>query len=103
MSATFTVDHNRKKGTISLISRYKPVGIVDGCPTTEFSNDQFSLLNKQSAVQRSASLLKIQNIRKYYDKLIKRSPRGTTEDAKVVPDSSMLIEDHPFTRENQQS
>lgn len=45
--ATFTVKRDIKKKTFEMIPKYSAVGIVDGCRTSTFSNDPFSLTNKQ--------------------------------------------------------
>jgi hypothetical protein len=45
--ATFTVKRDAKKKTFEMIPKYSAVGIVDGCRTSTFSNDPFSLTNKQ--------------------------------------------------------
>lgn len=44
--ATFTQKRDHKKKTLEVLTHYKPVGIVDGCKSTNFSSDQFSLFNK---------------------------------------------------------
>ena len=59
-----------KKKTIELVTHYKPVGITDGTEATPFSKDKYSLTNKQIAVQRSASAIKIKTLRTQYDKLL---------------------------------
>lgn len=46
ITATNTVKRNMKKKTIDVLTHYKPVGIVDGCRSTSFSQDKFSLFNK---------------------------------------------------------
>ncbi len=46
IAATFTVKRDRKKKTMEMITHYNPVGITDGCRSTTFSQDKFSLFNK---------------------------------------------------------
>jgi len=41
-----TQKRDRKKKTLSLVTTYKKVGIVDGCDRSQFSSDPFSLANK---------------------------------------------------------
>lgn len=37
ISASYTQKRDRKKKTLEVITHYKPVGIVDGCRSTNFS------------------------------------------------------------------
>ena len=46
ITATYTVKRDIKKKKIEVLTHYKPVGIVDGCRSTSFSQDKFSLFNK---------------------------------------------------------
>jgi len=46
ISATFTQKRDKKKKTLEVITHYKPIGITDGCRSTSFSVDKFSLFNK---------------------------------------------------------
>jgi|APGre2960657444_1045066.scaffolds.fasta_scaffold363520_1 hypothetical protein len=57
-----------------MIPKYSAVGIVDGCRTSTLSSDPFSLTNKQNEIQRSASALKIQTLRKHYESILTMSP-----------------------------
>lgn len=63
-----------KKKTFEMIPKYSAVGIVDGCRGSSLSNDPFSLTNKQIQIQRSASALKIQTLRKHYESILTMSP-----------------------------
>ena len=87
---------------MSLVTAYKQVGIVDGCEPSTFSMDKFSLANKQNEIQRSASTLKIQRLRKTYDSLIKiEQPKepapGDEKDAKEKVKEAVVEIDNPFT------
>ena len=84
-----------KKKTISLKPTYRKIGITDGCEASQFSNNPFSLANKQIKIQRSSSLLKVSSIRNYYSQILQISPKNKNEDPDDR-DSSL----HPFTTEN---
>lgn len=99
-----TQKRDRKKKTLSLVTTYKKVGIVDGCDRTQFSSDPFSLANKQIEIQRSASHLRIRSLRKTYDSLIKLTPpkdpqKGEPEEPKILQESIREV-DNPFTEDN---
>lgn len=84
-----TQKRDKKKKTLSLVTTYKKVGIVDGCDRSQFSADPFSLANKQIDIQRSASHLRITSLRKTYDSLIKLTPpreplKGEPDEPKIV-------------------
>lgn len=71
ITATYTVlrkpkKKNGDKPPPELITHYKPVGITDGCRSTSWSQDKYSLCNKQDAIQRSASAIKIRTLRTQY-------------------------------------
>ena len=74
-----------KKKTIEVLTHYKPVGIIDGCRSTSFSQDKFSLLNKQDAIQRSASAIKIRTLRTQYDKLLVMDPPQEPKPGETAP------------------
>lgn len=70
--------------------------------------DKFSLANKQNEIQRSASTLKIQRLRKTYDSLIKiEQPKepapGDEKDAKEKVIEAVVEVDNPFTEDNCES
>lgn len=89
ISASLSVHRDVKKKTFTLSSRYNQVGIVDPCEPTEFSKNPFSIANKQVKIQRSASHLKVQKIRKFYDNLIRKSPKSASQmDLKIVEQDS---------------
>lgn len=50
IAATFTVKRDHKKKTLALVTHYNPVGITDGCQSSQHSADKFSLANKQAEI-----------------------------------------------------
>jgi hypothetical protein len=98
----YTQKRDKKKKTLSLVTAYKQVGIVDGCGPSEFSKDSFSLANKQIEIHRSASALKINRLRRTYDSLIKLSPPKEPLPGEEAPKVTQTIVeiDNPFTNEN---
>lgn len=77
---------------------------MDGTQPSEFSKDPFSIANKQNEIHRSASALRINNLRKTYDTLIKLSPPREAkpgEPLKIIEAGTITQEvNNPFTLEN---
>lgn len=79
ITATYTVlrkpkKKNGDKPPPEVVTHYKAVGITDGCRSTSWSQDKFSLCNKQDAIQRSASAIKIRTLRTQYQNLLLMDP-----------------------------
>ena len=103
VTATYLQKRDKKKKTLSVLTNYKQVGIVDGTTASEFSKDKFSLANKQAQIQRSASTLRISTLRKTFDNLIKLSPPREPKPGEppVEKEKATVVEiDNPFTEEN---
>jgi len=64
------VKKDLKKKTLELIPHFHPVGMVDGYRASSFSQNTFSLLNRQNEIKRSASAIKISQLRKHYGGLL---------------------------------
>jgi hypothetical protein len=104
VSTTYLQKRDKKKKTLSLITNYKQVGIIDGTTSCDLSQDKFSLANKQREIQRSSSTIRINSLRKTYDNLIKLSPPRDTKPgdppAEPLKLTAMQEVDNPFTEDN---
>ena len=86
------IKRDLKKKTMEIIPNYRQVGILEGT-SSDGSVDRFSIANCQRELQRSASQIKIQNLRRSFENLIgkvsKPEATGDDEEAPLV--------DNPFS------
>lgn len=101
VTATYLQKRDKKKKTLSVVTNYKQVGIIDGTTASDLSKDPFSIHNKQREIQRSSSTLRIKSLRKTYDNLIKLSPPKEPKQGEPIEETTVIQEiDNPFTEDN---
>lgn len=94
VTATFTMrTEKKKKETIrEMVTNYRTIGITDGCSGSEV--DRYSIVNKQREIQRSASALKIAQLRKSFEQLI-----GAQSKPEEIENEDGYHIDNPFSSE----
>ena len=55
IAASNLIKRDFKKGKIEMLTKYNPIGVVDGAERMSATLDKFSLEAKQKSIQRAAS------------------------------------------------
>ena len=74
-----------KKGKVIQEFRYHKIGNLDEGVTSAFTDDKFSISAKQRAIQRTASLQRIDTIRTSYANLLGFTPKKPPTDVALLP------------------